>query len=151
MISTKSSTEKALVWSLDYSLSCNNAIWSPTGEHLVVTCMDHHLYVYENQSLLQDHADKTLRRSIRHNNHTGRWLTKFMPSFDPHNPDVFAIGSMESPRRIELYSCSRGHQIGSLQNPDYLGSVQSLIAFHPLSPFELVGANSSGRLHYFHK
>lgn len=151
MIGGNKDNTKSLLWSLDYSLSCNNAIWSPTGSHLVVTCMDHHLYVYDTDSLLNDHANKTIRKSIRHNNHTGRWLTKFMPAFDPHNPDVFAIGSMESPRRIELYSCRRAIQIGSLQDPDYLGSVQSLLAFHPHSPFELVGANSSGRLHYFHK
>lgn len=57
------------------------------------------------------------------------------------------VGSLEQPRRIEVYSAAAGFQIASVRS-EYMVSVQSVCVFHPTRNV-LVGANSSGRTHVF--
>ncbi|KGL72904.1 WD repeat-containing protein 76, partial [Tinamus guttatus] len=83
----------------------------------------------------------------RHNNNTGRWLTRFRAIWDPKQEDCFVVGSMARPRQIEIYQ-DTGKLLHSFYNVDYLGSVCSINVVHPTRNI-LVGGNSSGRLHVF--
>jgi hypothetical protein len=68
--------------------------------------------------------------------------------WDPKHPEAFSIGSLEKPRRMQVYSAQSGYQIASVQSDEWMGSCQSLTVFHPTLNI-LVGANSSGRIHLF--
>lgn len=65
---------------------------------------DHYVYIFED--VAQHVGDLDLKTTalhrIKHNNHTGRWLSKFWPTWDPKEPSAFVIGSMEQPRRVEV-------------------------------------------------
>lgn len=82
----------------------------------------------------------------RHNNMTGRWLTPFKAVWMPGCEDLFLVGSMEYPRRVEVFSSA-----GTLQHTlkgDSLTSICSLVDVHP-DRFVVAGGNSSGRVHVF--
>lgn len=70
----------------------------------------------------------------------------------PWAPHLFFVGSMQQPRRMELFSLD-APKGGSLSlkplfdvKAEWLASVCSRAAFHPTLPI-LVGGNSSGRVH----
>ncbi len=139
---------KKEVWTIAHTNSINNATFNPTGEHLLVTCQDHKLYLHPDPVAAATPPEvATAQYKIKHNNNTGRWLSKFWPMWDPKHPDAFVIGSLEQPRRIEVYSASSGFQIASVRS-DYMNSCQSINVFHPTRNI-LVGANSSGRIHLY--
>ncbi|KAF1655830.1 WD repeat-containing protein 76, partial [Eudyptes chrysocome] len=110
-----------------HTKSVASAYFSPvTGNRVVTVCAD----------------DK-----LRHNNNTGRWLTRFRAIWDPKQEDCFVVGSMARPRQIEVFQ-DTGKLLHSFYNLDCLGSVCSINVVHP-SKNILVGGNSSGRLHVF--
>ncbi|NXG66047.1 WDR76 protein, partial [Hemiprocne comata] len=110
-----------------HTKSVASAYFSPvTGSRVVTVCAD----------------DK-----LRHNNNTGRWLTRFRAIWDPKQEDCFVVGSMARPRQIEVFQ-DTGKLLHSFYNIDCLGSVCSINVVHP-SRNILVGGNSSGRLHVF--
>ena len=93
--------------------------------------------------------------SVKHDNHTGRWLSTFRPSFDSKQPNVFLTGSMDRPRRMEVFNVTMDVMTSNVQvklskslEADYLGSVCSRNCFHPSLDI-VVGGNSSGRVHVF--
>lgn len=91
--------------------------------------------------------------SFRHNNHTGRWLSTFRPTFDPKQAHSFILGSMEHPRRIGIFSTTLINSLPSLYpeftiTDDNLNSVCSRNCFHPTKDI-IVAGNSSGRVHIF--
>lgn len=83
----------------------------------------------------------------RHNNNTGRWLTRFRAIWDPKQEHCFLVGSMAQPRQIQVFQ-DTGTLLHSFCSEDYLTSVCSINVVHP-SQNILVGGNSSGRLHVF--
>jgi len=83
----------------------------------------------------------------RHNNNTGRWLTRFRAVWDPKQEQCFVVGSMARPRQVEVFQ-DTGVLLHAFCSPECLGSVCSINAFHPTRNV-LVGGNSSGRLHVF--
>ncbi|NWH60557.1 WDR76 protein, partial [Geococcyx californianus] len=110
-----------------HTKSVASAYYSPvTGNRVVTVCAD----------------DK-----LRHNNNTGRWLTRFQAIWDPKQEDCFVVGSMAQPRQIEVFQ-DTGKLLHSFYNLDCLGSVCSINVVHPTKNI-LVGGNSSGRLHVF--
>ncbi|NXS45623.1 WDR76 protein, partial [Balaeniceps rex] len=110
-----------------HTKSVASAYFSPvTGNRVVTVCADDNL---------------------RHNNNTGRWLTRFRAIWDPKQEDCFVVGSMARPRQIEVFQ-DTGKLLHSFYNIDCLGSVCSINVVHP-SKNILVGGNSSGRLHVF--
>ncbi|KAG1668058.1 WD repeat-containing protein 76 [Nymphon striatum] len=84
--------------------------------------------------------------TISHNNRTGRWLTPLKAAWLPNNEDLFVVGSMDRPRRIEILS--ETGQAFHLFSSDYLASVCSTNSIHPAYNI-LAGGNSSGRVHLF--
>ncbi|XP_034638721.1 WD repeat-containing protein 76 isoform X1 [Trachemys scripta elegans] len=128
-----------------HTKSVASAYFSPiTGNRVVTTCADDTLRVYDTSSLSSMIPVLT---AVRHNNNTGRWLTRFRAIWDPKQEDCFVVGSMARPRQIEIFQ-DTGEQLHSFYNVDYLGSVCSINAVHPTKNI-LVGGNSSGRLHVF--
>ena len=43
---------------------------------------------------------------LRHDNHTGRWLTNFRAVWDSKNEDYFVVGSMARPRQVCVCACA---------------------------------------------
>ncbi|NXD83919.1 WDR76 protein, partial [Halcyon senegalensis] len=110
-----------------HTKSVASAYFSPvTGHRVVTVCADD---------------------MLRHNNNTGRWLSRFQAIWDPKREDCFVVGSMARPRQIQVFQ-ETGRLLHSFYNPDCLGSVCSINVVHP-SKNILVGGNSSGRLHVF--
>ncbi|XP_009468473.1 PREDICTED: WD repeat-containing protein 76 [Nipponia nippon] len=128
-----------------HTRSVASAYFSPgTGNRVVTVCADDKLRVYDTTSLSSTVA---VLSTIRHNNNTGRWLTRFRAIWDPKQEDCFVVGSMARPRQIEVFQ-DTGKLLHSFYNIDCLGSVCSINVIHP-SKNILVGGNSSGRLHVF--
>ncbi|NWR12675.1 WDR76 protein, partial [Paradoxornis webbianus] len=128
-----------------HTKSVASAYFSPiTGSRVVTVCADDKLRVYDTTSLS---STVTVLSSIRHNNNTGRWLTRFRAIWDPKQEHCFLVGSMAQPRQIQLFQ-DTGDLLHSFCNMDLLGSVCSINVVHP-SQHILVGGNSSGRLHVF--
>ncbi|KFV54031.1 WD repeat-containing protein 76, partial [Gavia stellata] len=140
----KSSGNKPVSSLKGHTKSVASAYFSPvTGNRVVTVCGDDKLSK-RNVSLFSFSPCFVLRR---HNNNTGRWLTRFRAIWDPKQEDCFVVGSMARPRQIEVFQ-DTGKLLHSFYNLDCLGSVCSVNVVHP-SKNILVGGNSSGRLHVF--
>ena len=76
-------------------------------------------------------------------------MSTFRPAFDSKQGNIFITGSMEQPRRMEVFGINEtDFNVTLLKSfkSDYLGSVCSRCCSHPyLDVF--VGCNSSGRVH----
>ncbi|XP_052417268.1 WD repeat-containing protein 76 [Carassius gibelio] len=128
-----------------HSRSVSSAFFSPlTGNRVLTTCMDNTIRVFDT-SLINGRSP--VLKSITHNMQTGRWLSKLSAVWDPKQQDCFVIGSVDRPRRIQVYHES-GRCLHTFRNMDHLTTVCSITAFHP-SRNTLLGGNSSGRLHIF--
>uniref|UniRef100_A0A8C3D8Q4 WD repeat-containing protein 76 n=1 Tax=Corvus moneduloides TaxID=1196302 RepID=A0A8C3D8Q4_CORMO len=128
-----------------HTKSVASAYFSPvTGSRVVTVCADDKLRVYDTTSLS---STVTLLSSIRHNNNTGHWLSRFRAIWDPKQEHCFVVGSMAQPRQIQVFQ-DTGKLLHSFCNVDCLSSVCSINVVHP-SQSILVGGNSSGRLHVF--
>ncbi|KAM6308558.1 WD repeat-containing protein 76 [Aegotheles albertisi] len=128
-----------------HTKSVASAYFSPvTGSRVVTVCADDKLRVYDTTSLS---STAPVLSTVRHNNNTGRWLSRFRAVWDPKQEQCFVVGSMARPRQIEVFQ-DTGKLLHTFCNMDCLGSVCSINAVHP-SRNILVGGNSSGRLHVF--
>ncbi|XP_014674896.1 PREDICTED: WD repeat-containing protein 76-like, partial [Priapulus caudatus] len=134
--------------SLPHPRSVSSACYSPiTGKQILTTCLDNRLRIYDTSHLEDSQKKSPLLHSISHNNYTGRWLTRFQAVWHPSRDDMFIVGSMDRPRRIEVFD-NQGELVNTFSDQEYLCSVCSVNAFHPTRNV-LVGGNSSGRLHLF--
>ncbi|XP_072258627.1 WD repeat-containing protein 76 isoform X2 [Pyxicephalus adspersus] len=128
-----------------HTKSVQSAYFSPvSGNRILTTCADDRLRVFDSSSLS---STVPLLTSIRHNNFTGRWLSRFRAVWDPKQEDCFVIGSMERPRQIQVFH-ENGNLVHNFWDAENLNSVCSINAMHPTRSI-LVGGNSSGRLHVF--
>ncbi|XP_048040263.1 WD repeat-containing protein 76 isoform X1 [Megalobrama amblycephala] len=128
-----------------HSRSVSSAFFSPlTGNRVLTTCMDDTIRVFNTSQM---DGNTPVLTSILHNMQTGRWLSKLSAVWDPKHQECFVIGSMDRPRRIQVYHES-GRLLHTFRNMDHLTTVCSITAFHP-SRNALLGGNSSGRLHIF--
>lgn len=128
-----------------HTKSINAAYASPDGNHIVSVSLDNTIKTW---SKFLESKGKVESTTLRHDNHTGRWLSTFHPAFDPKQAATFVVGSMEKPRRIEIFSVNKAG-VSSLVNAvkgDYVASVCSRNCFHP-SMNIIAAGNSSGRVH----
>jgi len=130
-----------------YSNSVNCAYFSPTGKWLVTVDQSDKVCVFNNPASSATNGLVPFKR-FNHNNQTGRWLTKFHALWDVKSPDVYLLGSLEKPRRIEVFAADTPYPVALLQNHEHLCSVQSLVVAHPKLNM-IAGVNSSGRVHIF--
>ncbi|KAJ8049440.1 WD repeat-containing protein 76 [Holothuria leucospilota] len=133
---------------LTHGKGLNSAYFSPlTGTKILSTCADDRLRICHLEESGDIVKGATVAISKSHNNHTGRWLTKFRATWHPRCEEIFVVGSMARPRRIELFS-DKMQLLHEYISDEWLGSVCSLNEFHPTRDI-IAGANSSGRLHVF--
>jgi WD40 repeat protein len=147
---SKGGTLKAVTALLGHSKSINAAHVSPDGEVVVSVSQDNTIRAWTG-ALQGNSAVKC--HSVSHDNHTGRWLSTFRPTWDPKHPAALISGSMAQPRCIEVFTATgrgkQGEPVLSLVHKfkgDFLGSVCSRNAVHPTLDI-VVGFNSSGRVH----
>jgi len=89
---------------------------------------------------------------VRHDNHTGRYLTPFKPVFDVHAPSpVLVVGSMAKPRAIDVVQAAAPHYLIKLN--DGMGVFHAVTSIHAVHPFvhAIAGANNSGRVSLWRK
>nr|XP_050023855.1 WD repeat-containing protein 76-like isoform X1 [Dermacentor andersoni] len=125
-----------------HNRSCSAAFLSPVeGNKVVSTSFDDTIRICNvNQATGEIKQQVTLK----HNNMTGRWLSPLRAVWMPGCDELFLVGSMEYPRRIEVYSSS-GTLLYKFMG-ESLASVCSLIDVHP-ERLIIAGGNSSGKLH----
>ncbi|XP_077174374.1 WD repeat-containing protein 76 [Paroedura picta] len=141
----KRSGSQPAVSLVGHSKSVASAYFSPaTGNRVVTTCADDTLRIFGTNCLS---SVAPILATIRHDNRTGRWLTRFRAEWDPKRDDCCVVGSMSRPRRIEVFHAT-GALVHSFASQDHLGSVCSISACHP-TRYIVAGGNASGRLHVF--
>ncbi|KAM4602933.1 LOW QUALITY PROTEIN: WD repeat-containing protein 76 [Polymixia lowei] len=128
-----------------HSLSISGAYFSPsTGNRVLTSCTDKKIRIYDTSAMT---TKVPLLTSIGHDMEMDRWLSKFSAVWDPKREDCFAVGSMEQPRRVQVF-----HESGQLQHAftddEHLTTAQCVTAFHP-SGNALLAGNAYGRLHVF--
>lgn len=124
-------------------LSISSSYFSPSGNSLLTTSMAHRIDLTDNAHNAKGTLQPT--RSIRHDNHTGRWLCTIMASWHPQL-DVFVSGSMSKPRCMEVFDASKGELLRAVEG-ESLSSVMSRCCFHPSTDkLVMIGGNSSGRV-----
>ncbi|XP_068962020.1 WD repeat-containing protein 76 isoform X1 [Petaurus breviceps papuanus] len=141
----KSKGMKPLISLTEHMKSLASAYFSPvTGNRVVTTCADDNLRVFDTSCMS---SEIPLLTRVRHNNNTGRWLTRFRAVWDPKQEDCFIVGSMARPRSIDVFHES-GELVHSFMDGECLASVCSISVMHPTQNI-LAGGNSSGRIHVF--
>jgi len=135
---SKGGVMKEVISYMGHTKALSSAMISPVaGASMVTVSYDNKLRIFETESGL-------LKRSISHNNQTGRWLTTFKAEWHPRKDDLFFVGSMSRPRQIDTFT-DTGETLPALLADD-LASVCSIVKCHP-SQNVVVGGNSSGRVH----
>mmetsp|Transcript_29306 Transcript_29306/g.113606 ORF Transcript_29306/g.113606 Transcript_29306/m.113606 type:complete len:138 (-) Transcript_29306:250-663(-) len=85
-------------------------------------------------------------RVYKHDNNTGRWITKFKAEWYPQEPGVFVCGSMKRPHGLDVFDASTTeHSIAGKLMSEYLSAIPARHAFHPEMDVLATG-NASGRL-----
>ena len=136
-------TKQKFVDDLYHGKVANGAFFSPvTGDKILTTCSDDYLRVFDS-SVLSTDSIKTIR-TVKHDNHTGRWLAPFQAIWHPRNEDVFLIGSMDYARKLEVFTTTGS--TGSSPALEMVGndSICCRNDMHPM--FDIVaGTTSSGK------
>jgi WD40 repeat protein len=149
---TKTSTARVPIASYHGTKSINSAFFAPSGKSVVATTMHNRLDVLVDFQTETGPVHKAVR-SIRHDNHTGRWLTTFHAVWHP-TLDVFGVGSMARPRVVDVFTTADTNTSPvsnevhhETRGGDLLTAVASRVAFHPRTDrLVLAGGNSSGRV-----
>jgi hypothetical protein len=149
---TKTSTARVPIASYHGTKSINSAFFAPSGKSVVAATMHNRLDVLVDFHTATGPVHKAVR-SIRHDNHTGRWLTTFHAVWHP-TLDVFGVGSMARPRVIDVFTTADTNTSPAsnevhheTRGGDLLTAVASRVAFHPRTDRLVVaGGNSSGRV-----
>jgi len=128
------------------SRSLSSCQFSTSGTQVVTMSSDDKLRLYDTENITSSNMKPSSQ--VRHNNQTGRWLTPFRATWHPTRENILLTGSMERPRRMEVWSTDSNHitLTATLMGEEF-ASVASLVDVHPSGA--VVGANSSGRLHLF--
>lgn len=125
--------------------SINSAFFSASGKSIVSTTQNNYLDLTDDMHKQSGNVKAT--KKVRHDNHTGRWLSTFMAQWHPtlSNEDLFVVGCMRRPRTMELYN-GQGSLLRGIHG-EQLTAVCSRCCFHPSEGrLILVGGNSSGRV-----
>merc|ERR1719509_589705 len=133
-------------WEVAATRSLTSSEFSPDGKQVVTLSFDDRMRLYSREG-----AGATLMpcAQVKHNNKTNKWFTPFRVCWHPTRKNVLAVGSMEKPRQIELWSTEGGKLTMTAQLiGEELDSVASVVAFHPTRE-AVIGGNSTGRLHLF--
>merc|ERR1712032_1439168 len=116
--------------------SLSSCQFSPSGSQVVTISTDDKFRLYNTENI----TGSTLQPAaqVRHNNQTGRWLTPFRATWHPTRENAFLTGSMERPRRMEVWSSAENKlsMVAKLSgdemaNPQVLvGAVPAVVPYH---------------------
>lgn len=122
----------------------SSAVFDPIkGQKIVSVGFDDKVCILE----FEGKSKITKLKKFYHANNTGRWLTKFQAKWHPASDELFFIGSMAHPRRVEIYNVN-GTMEKTLSD-DNIASIQSLVEFHDAEK-ALVCGNGSGYCYIYH-
>ncbi|RHY29474.1 hypothetical protein DYB32_005106 [Aphanomyces invadans] len=153
---------KASLAEMTHGKSVNCASFAPDGKTVVSVCLDNFVYLHNTSSIV---ATLPSPQKIKHDNHSGQWLTKFhaawvclscLPWFSilsethPQDPKKltdceFVLGGNKRPRCIDIFGTTSPKPRQMLSDDSLFTSVHSLNVFHPVLPV-ILGGNSSGRI-----
>ncbi|CAH1389380.1 unnamed protein product [Nezara viridula] len=137
------SAQKAIpLIEMQHNKGLTSAFFSPAGDQVLSTSNDDYVRIFT----IPDLCKASLKKAIPHNNHTGRWLSVFKAMWHPSRNDVFFIGSLLHPRRIQIYN-NDGKLISELRNEE-MTTISPVLSAHPVLPL-IAGGNSSGKVHAF--
>ncbi|KAK9510320.1 hypothetical protein O3M35_005126 [Rhynocoris fuscipes] len=122
-----------------------SAFFSPNANHILTTCNDNFLRIFDSSKFQEELP--TCKKIIPHNNFTGRWLSVFKAKWFPYRNDVFHIGSLLQPRRIQIYEEEKGTLLYEMRHENMV-TISPVIDVHPNMLF-IAGGNSSGYVHAF--
>lgn len=128
---------------LSHRLAISHADFSSDGKSIVSLCNDDYIHCFDftNNTL---NEEGTEMHSFRHNNKTGRWLTRFKLNFNQNN--YFVVGSMDQPRCVEVFNVTNKCRRVMRLRSDIVRSVQSLNKFHD-SLNIIASVNAAGKVH----
>ena len=133
----------------EHGYSVNSVYFSPSGELLLSTCIDDLLRVWgvtgEDVGAWSDCV------RLRHNNHTGRWVTLFRARWTGTD-DAFLVGNMT--RQVDLYGWGAGGawEAGrkTVKTPTSyaltsaeLTAIPSVVATHPSNTYFMAATASA--------
>ncbi|XP_014249722.1 WD repeat-containing protein 76-like [Cimex lectularius] len=128
---------------MEHHKGLSSAFFSHVGNSILTTCNDDTVKIFDTSKFALKPKAIT---SVVHNNHTGQWLSVFKANWYPQRDDAFIIGSLLSPRRLQVYG-SDGKIIAELKD-DSMTTISPVIAIHPTLTI-IAGGNNSGRVHLF--
>lgn len=132
------------VCSFPHSRTVASVHFSPvTGNTLLTSCLDNRIRVLDNNNF----TSLSQQRAIRHNNHTGRWLTTIKPNFLPSCDESFITGSVDS-RALEVYDVASSTSPEFLLHGEDMTTYATTTACHP-HRLLVAGGNSSGKCYIF--
>ena len=142
--SSRNQTKPCSLAALSFGKSVNSAFFSKVGgTKLLVTTMSNTVDIFDARNISTNDGPK---QSITHNNQTGRWLTTFQAQWHPKSDEMFAVGCLAQPRRIDLFVGQQVYQRMDVSG-EFMTSVVSRCCFHPNSQAVILcGGNSSGRI-----
>jgi WD40 repeat protein len=141
----------------EHTKAINGFRMSPDGHYLVSVSQDDTVKIWRN-FLSQDDYKVTSIDHFHNNDDRRRFVSTILPVFDLKHTSTFALGSMESPRRIEIFELPQraaGDESeltvsppSLLINEDLLTTICARVCFHPFRNV-VVGGNASGKVYLF--
>ncbi|KAF7732080.1 hypothetical protein EC973_006335 [Apophysomyces ossiformis] len=140
---------KSNLQEIEHGYSVTSAYWSPNGNKLATTAYDDYIRVFA----LENSSELMVQSAIRHNNHTGRWVTNFRARWNENtvshlngvDHQHFVVGNMKHP--VDIYSGETGEAIEQLYDSERITAIQAVVQFHPTTEsMTLLCGNGSGRM-----
>ncbi|KAI9480987.1 MAG: WD40-repeat-containing domain protein [Benjaminiella poitrasii] len=133
--------------SIEHGYSVTSAYWSPNGDILATASYDDYIRLFD---LDKNNKTLELKSAIKHNNHTGRWVTNFRARWNTNqvyglDTQHLVIGNMN--QTVDVYSGETGEEIIQYYDSEHITAIPSVCQFHPMTinPVVLTG-NASGRM-----
>ncbi|KAK4792321.1 hypothetical protein SAY86_022756 [Trapa natans] len=150
IMATSSSDGTSCIWDLrnisssrvksirvvNHKKAVHAAYFSPSGSFLATSSFDDTVGIVSGTEFNETSF-------VRHNNHTGRWISTFRPIWGWDDSYIFT-GNMN--RAVDVISLSRKSIICSLKSP-YISAIPCRFAAHPFEVGTLAAATSGGQVY----
>ncbi|CAO3631145.1 unnamed protein product [Cunninghamella blakesleeana] len=130
-----------------HGYAVTSAFWSPDGNYLSTSCYDDFLRIFD---VNKDTLELDLKKKIKHNCHTGKWVTMFRTVWNEnkrfgYDHPHFVIGNMNHP--ISVFAAETGSKLIDLYDEDRITAVPGCNSVHPtLDKLAIISANASGKV-----
>ena len=142
--SSSKSAVNALV-TLEHRNAISSASFSPSGDFIASVSADDFVRFWDCTGG-RSPSDPPAHR-LKHDNHTGRWLTTFKCAWDSKSEATLLLGNMK--RGVDVYQVTKDEvKEGHLPFSPLLSAVPTQVAAHP-SLDVIAGGTASGRCYLF--